>query len=203
MKPVSSVLHAVASQPAVYDAIQRAAGSAEVNRRLLESANGFSRGVWWLDVGGGTGISSAIGLEYQHHVCLDIDETKLVGFRRSHPGGLAVQGDATRLPISTGAADLVLCRAVSHHLDDAAAGRLFAEAARALKPSGRFLFLDAVAAPRLRSRILWRYDRGSFPRDAGDLRAMFERSFDVVTWTTFAIHHVYVIGVGTPLPLTD
>lgn len=183
----------------MYDLIQRAAGTAEVNRRLRESANGFSSGGRWLDIGGGTGLASDIGLTYKLHVCLDIDEAKLVGFRRNHPGGLAVLGDATRLPIQSGVADLVLCRAVSHHLDDAAVARLFAEAARALKPGGRFLFLDAIARPsRLRSRLLWRYDRGAFPRDAQNMRAMLERWFELESWRTFAVHHVYVIGVGTP-----
>ncbi len=204
MKPATSLLHSLASHPALYDLIQRAAGVDEVNRRLRESANGFARGEWWLDVGGGTGLASDIGLEYTHHVVVDIDEAKLIGFRRTHAGGLAVQGDATRLPIVSEVADLVLCRAVSHHLDDAELERLFAEAARALRPGGRFLFLDAVAAPsRLRSRLLWRYDRGSHPRDARDLRAVFVRYFDIVTWTTFTIHHAYVIGVGIRHPPAD
>lgn len=157
-----------------------------------------------MDVGGGTGLSDDLGLEYGQYICVDNDQIKLNAFQRKHPRGQAVRADARRLPIAGGVVDLVMCKSVSHHLDDSAAPQFFEEAARVLKPGGRFVFVDAVAAPsRLRSRLLWRYDRGAFPRDVGDLRAMFERFFDVLTWTTLAIHHVYVIGVGAPRRLAD
>jgi ubiquinone/menaquinone biosynthesis C-methylase UbiE len=193
------LLHAVASKPAVYDLIQRSLGSGTVNRELNAKAGAFRTGSWLVDVGGGTGLSSDLDLEYRHYVCLDVDPVKLSGFRHKHPSGLAVQGDAVRLPILDRSVDLVICRAVSHHLDDSTLPGLFSEAARVLRPDGRFVFLDAVVAPqRWRSRLLWRYDRGSYPRTDELLRRMFESAFRVVSWTRFAVHHEYVVGVGEP-----
>ena len=104
------------------------------------------------------------------------------------------------MPIASDSVDLVLSKAVSHHLDDDTLPALFGEAARILKFGGRFVFCDAMSAPRRwRSRTLWRYDRGSFPRAEATIRQQFDQHFATASWERFAVHHEYVIGVGTPI----
>jgi hypothetical protein len=59
--------------------------------------------------------------------------------------------------------------------------------------------LDAVWRPgRLPGRVLWRYDRGSFPRTDVALREAMEQQFDIVRWEAFALWHAYVVAVGRP-----
>jgi ubiquinone/menaquinone biosynthesis C-methylase UbiE len=198
------MIHIVVARPAVYDLIQWTAGSGAVNRQVRDSLASIRTGSWLVDVGGGTGLSDTLRLDYRRYVCVDIDPVKLSGFMRKHRGGLAIRGDAVRLPVRDRSVNLVMCKAVSHHLDDTVLPGLFSEAARILVPEGRFVFLDAVAAPdRWRSRILWRYDRGSHPRSGDVLRSLFESTFRVESWTRFAVHHEYVLGVGEPRPPHD
>jgi SAM-dependent methyltransferase len=122
---------------------------------------------------------------------------KLEGFRSKVPGGLAVLSDATRMPIATGAVDVVMCMAVMHHLADAMLDQVLEEALRVLKVGGRLILLDPVLnRKRLAGRILWRLDRGTYPRTAEELRKKLEREFQVVHWEKFAIYHEYVFGIG-------
>lgn len=94
---------------------------------------------------------------------------------------------------------MVVCKNVTHHLSDEQLQPLFRESARVLKPDGRMIFIDAVQAPeRWRSRMLWRYDRGSHPRGEETLRKAMAGEFDIAHWEVFAIYHRYVLGVGTP-----
>ena len=195
------LLHSLAARPVVYNAIQRAAGSSAVNRRFAAKLDRIAPPNWVLDIGGGTGLGAGIHLSGVNYICLDIDPLKLHGFLIDHPSGLAVLGDAGRLPFPDDTVDLVLCKAVSHHLPDDELPHLFSEAGRVLKPEARFVFLDAIKAPhRWRSRVLWRMDRGSFPRDEAALRKSFEATFHVESWGRFAVIHEYVLGVGTPRP---
>jgi hypothetical protein len=86
--------------------------------------------------------------------------------------------------------------AVSHHLDDELFDAVLADIARTLKPEGQLLYLDAVWNPRyLTGRVLWRYDRGAYPRSPEVLISYLERHFvgrfserygllhDYLTWT--------------------
>lgn len=54
-----------------------------------------------------------------------------------------VQADVTALPIAAASVDLVACRIAAHHFADVRAA--FAEAARVLRPRGRFLLVDNYA----------------------------------------------------------
>src|SRR5207245_10937442 len=137
----------VASRTAADGVIQRMAGSGAVNRQIKARVDSSRAGAWLVDVGGGTGLSDDLSLAYRHYVCLDIDPVKLAGFLRKHPAGLAVRGDAAQLPFRDKSVNLVMCKAVSHHLDDSVLPSLFSEAARILAPDGRFVFLDAAYAP--------------------------------------------------------
>jgi SAM-dependent methyltransferase len=199
LSALTRALHGAASHPAVYDMIQRLAGSDAVNRRFQSHFRGLLPAGWLIDLGGGTGFPMG-GAAGRRYVCVDIDPAKLKGFQKNHPASLAVLGDVEHVPIASRSADLVICKAVAHHITDDALPGLFAEAARILKPDGSFAFCDAISAPqRWRSRLLWKYDRGSFPRSEQSLRREFERHFVTSDWERFEYHHAYAVGVGTPI----
>jgi SAM-dependent methyltransferase len=147
-----------------------------------------------LDVGCGTGISAPL-FATTAYIGLDLDAGPLREFRRIYPALPALRADSAALPIATAAADLVLFRAVLHHLDDAVLREAVAEAARVLRPEGRLVILEPVPSARLRARLLWRLDRGSHPRSAQDLRAVLLDRFVVDEWQSYAIHHEYALGV--------
>jgi ubiquinone/menaquinone biosynthesis C-methylase UbiE len=198
---LTEILHRIASQPRVYDAIQALAGSGQVNRRLAVRLAELPRPARVLDVGGGTGLSSELWPAGVTYVCLDIDPVKLRGFRRKHPRGIALAADATRLPLASRSFDLVVCKAVFHHLSDPLLPMVLRESARVLRPGAHLVFVDPLWAPaRRRGRLLWRYDRGSFPRSEANLRQAVSAQFAITRWDAFAIHHQYVLGVGSTTP---
>ncbi len=200
MSTLKDLLHRIAAQPAVYDVIQFLAGAHVVRRRLAAVTRPIRpTAKTILDVGGGTGALTHLWRPDARYICLDIDPLKLAGFRKKHPAGLAILGDATQTPIASASLDAVICTSVSHHLDDTLLPSLFREAARMLKPDGRFLFLDATWQPRRwPGRLLWAYDRGSFPRTEETLRHLINRDLSVLHWQRFAVFHEYMLAVARP-----
>src|SRR5882672_3868195 len=116
---LTDLLHRVVANPTVYDTIQVLAGSADLNRRLAENLGDLAARPTILDVGGGTGLPPSLWPAGATYLCLDIDPVKLAGFRRKDRPGVALRGDATRLPLRTRSLDLVVCKNVTHHLSDA------------------------------------------------------------------------------------
>ena len=200
---MSRLLHRVVARPGVYDLVQSVAGAAAVRRRLasaLASATARSAGLRVLDVGGGTGGWRGLWPPDARYTCLDLDLQKLQGFRLRHPGGRAVCADASALPLPDACADAVACTLVTHHLTDAQLGRVLGECARVLRPGGVFAFADAVWEPaRWPGRLLWQWDRGSFPKTEAALREAIARHFTIRHWERFAVLHAYALCVAGPL----
>ena len=200
MTMLATLLHYLVAKPWIYDRVQTLAGAQIVDRHLAAALRPYLRpGMRVLDVGGGTGLARSLFPNDAIYLCLDNDQTKLQGFRKKDPGGLAVLSGATRMPIKSGSIDLVLCRFVSHHIPDELLPSLFKESARTLNEQGRLVFVDAVWAPsRPIARLIWRYDRGSFPRtEAALIRAISDES-TIESWERFAVFHQYVLGVAKP-----
>jgi ubiquinone/menaquinone biosynthesis C-methylase UbiE len=193
---IIEVFHKIAAHPWVYDRIQTWAGQKQNLERISEKA-ATMRAETVVDVGGGTGASRNVWPANCRYVCLDMEMPKLKGFRSKVPGGFAVLSDASRMPIATGSVDVVLCMAVVHHLNDAMLDQVFEEAQRVLKVGGRLVLLDPVLnRERWLGRILWRLDRGSYPRTAEELRKKLEGGLKIVHWEQYAIYHEYVFGIG-------
>jgi ubiquinone/menaquinone biosynthesis C-methylase UbiE len=193
---IVEMLHEIAAHPWVYDRIQSFAGQKENLDRIARHTDAMDAETV-VDVGGGTGTSRTLWPTSCRYVCLDIEMPKLEGFRSKVPGGLAVLSDATQMPIATGAVDVVMCMAVAHHLTDVKLDQVLGETLRVLKVGGRLILLDPVLnRERLAGRILWRLDRGSYPRTAEELRKKLQDRFRVVHWEKFAIYHEYVFGIG-------
>jgi ubiquinone/menaquinone biosynthesis C-methylase UbiE len=186
----------IAAHPWVYDRIQVLAGRQQVFERVSPITLAL-RAETVIDVGGGTGGWRRLWAPNCRYVCLDIEMPKLKGFRSKVPDGFAVLSDATRMPITDASVDVVMCIAVVHHLTDAMLDQVFEEALRVLKPGGHLILLDPVLNhSRLAGRILWRLDRGSYPRTEQYLREKLESRFKIIHWEKFAVYHEYVFGIG-------
>jgi ubiquinone/menaquinone biosynthesis C-methylase UbiE len=152
-----------------------------------------------LDVGGGTGNSVELWPHASLYSCLEPDAAKLVGYRRRFPEGVGIQGDGTRLPFPSATFDVVMCRAVSHHLTAAQFDGVLREAARVVGAGGHLLFFDALVTPRVRSRLLWMVDRGRNPRDWDQLQEAIGRTFEITASDRFTVQHEYAAFLARPL----
>lgn len=181
--------------PVLYDAAQLALGSRRSLSRvkvLLDRVAPTSV----LDVGGGTGLYAAAVPESARYVVVDADAAKLARLRTRVPRAEAVLADATRLPIRTKSFDLALFIAVAHHLSDEALERALAELVRVTREL--VLVVEPLASERRAPRMLWRLDRGSFPRRAEELTARLARRFEPEHLERYSIHHDYLLWLGRP-----
>jgi SAM-dependent methyltransferase len=184
------------ARPVVYDAIQAVAGLRHTRRRLAPFVAHLEGDL--LDVGGGTGLILPLLPATARYLWLDNDPLKLRGFRlRAGPGARGILGDATRLCLRDASVDLAVCIAVSHHLAPGDLERAVAELARVVRR--RLVFLDALDRPSSWvSRVLWRLDRGSFPRSAEALRGVLEQWFEVEHVERYTVYHEYMLWAGRP-----
>ena len=148
-----------------------------------------------LDVGAGRGYEARLWPADATYVALDIDHRMLAAGHQKRP----VQAEATRLPLLTDSVDMVLCKQISHHIPDTVLDDMFDEIWRVLRPSGQFLFMDAVKTGRLASRVLWHYDRGSHPRSEPDLLERLQRRFRIVSREAYWNFHTYLLFALEPL----
>jgi ubiquinone/menaquinone biosynthesis C-methylase UbiE len=190
------LLHRLAAHPWAYDQIQNIVGVKRVLDRLSQGIAPLHPKTV-VDIGGGTGAIHDLLASDCLYICLDIELPKLAGFRSRVPSGLAILGDATSMPIIGCCADMVICKSVTHHFSDLMLERALDESRRVLRTGGHIVLLDAVVnRQRLAGRILWKLDRGSYPRTDEELRKKMEGKFQLVHWEKFAIYHEYVLGIG-------
>jgi len=199
INPTTAIIemcHKIAAHPWIYDRIQILAGREQVLKRVLRKTATL-RAETVVDVGGGTGAWRRLWPAGCRYICLDIEMPKLRGFRSKVPAGLAVLSDASSMSIAAASADVVTCIALMHHLPDAMLEQVFEEALRVLRVGGHLILLDPVISrERWVGRILWRLDRGSYPRTAEELRKKLESRFKITHWERDAMYHEYVFGIG-------
>ncbi len=194
---LTRLAHRIVAHPRVYDAVQTVLGARRTARILAAELRSVTRAPFVLDLGGGTGTYRAQWSPSGAFICLDLDPLKLQGYRGKYPDDLLIQGDATCLPLGAGSVDVAFCSAVSHHIPDGQITALFGEAARVLRVGGHLVFLDALWEPAwLPGRLLWKYDRGSFPRGRETLKALISGHFGIVRWREFRTFHAYILCVG-------
>lgn len=187
--------HRLVAQPQIYDLVQYTLG-AKKNFSAIQPYFERCAGHSVLDVGGGTGNLAALFPPAARYIWLDIDPKKLQGYRAKYPHGLGAIADVTRLPYHDKSIDYAVCRAVSHHLTDGEFSAMLEELARVLR--GELIYLDGIKTNRVRSNILWYYDRGSNPRPLEDMLKIIERRFTIVDRMHYAIHHAYLLCVCQP-----
>src|SRR5260221_8413020 len=196
---LTRLIHQLASNTWVYDQLQSIVGSRVVQQRLARQIGPLATSAKVLDIGGGTGIVRTLFPRSSQYVCLDIDPVKLDSFVRKHPGDTALLADASAIPLKTSSINTALCTNVSHHIPDALFSRFMGESMRVLKEDGCFIFHDAVwDDSRPISRLLWKYDRGSFPRTLKTLHSLLSAHGRVIHWEEYSIYHHYVLGLVVP-----
>ena len=191
--PVGRGAAAVVGTPRVYDAVQRLVGARRILLQIEPMLHDVAGSV--VDVGAGTGYLAAALPAEARYLWLDSDPHKLKGFRNQSTGP-AVIADATKLPFPDESIDWAASAFVLHHLDDAQLDLMLSELHRVVR-QGVFI-LDSVADPSLRSRILWRYDRGRHPRTPDAIRKAISTNFAIVAEDEFAEVHRYVALTATP-----
>jgi SAM-dependent methyltransferase len=131
---------------------RRYCGSQKWNRLVQEgllpdALSGVDLGDDVLELGAGPGVvTAALATRTAAVTAIEIDHRLAEAARhRTHPRGnvTVVEGDATALPFPNDEFSAVVCMTMLHHLPDPAAqDRLFAEAARVLRPGGVFCGSD-------------------------------------------------------------
>lgn len=189
---ITRLLHSIVARPTIYRCCQTTIGAGPITHRI--AAHVPAGPSWVLDIGAGTGYARRLFPSEARYFALDLDTAML----RSSRQPLPIQSEATRLPLIDACMDIVLCKQVSHHVPDDRLDGLFAEIARVLRPTGTFLFMDAVRTDRSVSKLLWRYDRGAHPRLESDLVSHFEGYFRVVHREAHWHLHHYLLYVLAP-----
>lgn len=123
---------------------------------LPRALDGLALGTGVLELGPGYGATTRPLMERAGTgatvTALEKDP-QLAGRLRAGLDGRAtvVTGDATGMPFEAGAFTAVVCFTMLHHLPSAAAqDRMFAEAARVLRPGGVFAGVDSLRSLRFR-----------------------------------------------------
>lgn len=193
----TGVVERLLANARLYDFVQTATGTRISEAKMRALVGPVDRATRVLDAGGGTGIIARVFNCGHNYCCLDIDLARVRVARRR--GSSGIQGDVTAMPVADASIDIVVLRAISHHLDDAGFARLVAESWRVVKPTGRLLFLDPVLAPSwLPGRLMWSIDQGSHPRTEERMRTVLETHFDLERRVTYSLHHRYFLALGRP-----
>ncbi|MFC9816929.1 class I SAM-dependent methyltransferase [Streptomyces virginiae] len=117
----SCAAHRPGYPPALFDAVEELAGRPLAGARVA-------------DVGAGTGMATALLHERGAEVvAVEPGDGMAAQLRRAHPGIPLVRGDGDRLPLATGAFDLLAYAQAWHWTDPA---RSVPEARRVLRPGG-------------------------------------------------------------------
>jgi SAM-dependent methyltransferase len=199
------VVARIVSHPQVYR-LQRRILHAERLDELLtplidKAVGGVTVGTV-VDVGGGAGTSRSLWPDAWTYVGIDPDE-RAVNFGEVDDKTERAVGSASDLPFPDGFADAVLMKEVSHHLDDKTWEKTLAEIRRVLKPGGTFVFLDGVwTRQRWISRLVWHFDVGRHPREAGRLEADIAKQFEVEDLERFAAIHRCIVLLARPRLVT-
>jgi SAM-dependent methyltransferase len=192
---ITRVAHRVASHPAVYDAIQRTVGTPRT-RELLQHHLAPADGMTVLDVGAGTGRFRDTLPARAKYIWLDNDPQKLAGFKTRRPDDETILADATKIPLGDKSVDYAFCVAVAHHLREDAFARLVSELARVVR--GRVLFVDALREQAAIVKLVWGFDRGTYPRSADELLSALDEAFQVEEVERYAKLHRYLFCAARP-----
>jgi SAM-dependent methyltransferase len=190
------VLHWIAAFPWAYNLIQRLAGREEGHRRMRPYL-AQTAGCTVLEVGAGTGDWAAVLPSTARYFWFDNDPKKLRGFRARGTTALAVLGDAARMCLKDKSVGWALCFAMSHHLKDDELRMFLCSLAKVSRKG--MIFFDGLRSEGFWiSELLWKYDRGAYPRRLESLRPFIEEFFDIEKEEQFAVYHNYWVCQAKP-----
>ena len=131
------------------------------------------------------------------YIWLDSDVKKLEGLQRKMERARGVLADATRIGLKAKSVDITVCIGVAHHLTGDQLDAVLRELARICRV--KLIFLDAIRdETSVLSKFLWKYDRGSSPRTADELRRQIEGQFVIQTEAYKSVYHRYWLCVARP-----
>jgi len=201
MLTLTEVLHRIVAHAWVYDSVQILAGIRRIQHYVRSELAKDPPVPLALDIGGGTGIARTLLQPESTYVCLDEDMVKLRGYRKKYPGRAALLADGARLPVRSASIELIFCMSVFHHIPEFALEQVISEMRRVLTSTGKLILVDPIWAPRRRvGRLIWRYDRGAYPRRPEVLDTLLAEQFGPLRRERFAYWHEYLMWVGRPLP---
>lgn len=180
---VSTGLRAVLAHPSVYELWSRVVGGQRARTKIVAEHVRPAPGDEILDLGCGPGELLTHIPEAVRYTGVDINPQYIARARERHGARATFHvGDASRLALLDDRFDLVLAIAVLHHLDDEQSERLIRDAGTLLKPSGRFVALDAVYTERQNpiARAIIDRDRGRHVRDAEGYARLARATFESV-----------------------
>jgi SAM-dependent methyltransferase len=186
----------VLDNPYLYDVLQ-AAGAHHVTARLLEGVLSATAGQNVLDIGAGTGNLARVLPPDATYWALDNDPMKMERLQYKVPNAKCLLRSAMDTGMEEASVDWTVCVAVSHHLDDSQLAQVIAEMARIT--SRRVVFLDALWTGKWGlQRVLWRYDRGFYPRRLAVLLDALREHFDLERVERYKQLHDFFLCVGRP-----
>jgi SAM-dependent methyltransferase len=200
---LKNLAHRIVARPVVYDLVQKLVGSGRIRRHLQEFVKPLGSGGEVLDLGCGTGLYRGVWSTGWNYICLDNDPEKLRGFLRRNPQDSTLLGDVAAVPMGDASLDAIISTLVSHHLSDDELNAFVRESARLLRPGGNLIFLDVVWQPRrVIPRLLWKFDRGVYPRTRERLLGAINGQFELerVEKLVIPLLNEYVLCSGTPRP---
>jgi SAM-dependent methyltransferase len=196
----------IVSHPRIYRLQRRLLHAERLDQLLtplIDNAVGGASVGTVIDVGGGAGTSRSLWPDAWTYIGIDPDE-RAVNFGEVDGNTERAVGSASDLPFPDGFADAILMKEVSHHLDDTTWEKTLAEIRRVLKPGGTFVFLDGVwTRRRWISRLVWRFDVGRFPREAGRIETDIAKQFEVKDLERFAAIHRCIVLLARPRKSTS
>jgi ubiquinone/menaquinone biosynthesis C-methylase UbiE len=196
MRRLGELLDGIISEPWAFDWAQHLLGLQEQRRRLAPLLV-HTDGQIVLDIGAGTGNYAPLLPDSAKHVGLDIDRKKLQSFMTKGSTRVGLVGDATSICLRDKSVDCALCIALSHHLSDSQMPLVFKELARVVRD--RLVFMDAVMdSDSTLSQLLWKCDRGKYPRSIQALHAALQPWFELEQVHEFAVFHRYMMCLGRP-----
>lgn len=186
MAQTTTGIRSVLSQPAVYDLWSRMVGGRRAQTLIVRDHVRPSPGMRLLDLGCGTGELLEF-LDDVAYVGVDLSEDYVARARETfgEQGEFHV-GDVTSFEPEAASFDVSVAIGVLHHLDDAGARRLFATAARSLRPGGRMVTVDPTLIERQHplARFVIERDRGDDVRGPEGYAALASGSFATVRCST-------------------
>lgn len=161
---------------------------AERKRELLGPLRGLV-----LEIGPGAGVNLGYYGSGVRWIGAEPDALAYRHLRDRWPDARIVRARAERLPFADGSVDAVVCTHVLCSVADPAA--CLAEVARVLRPGGRFVFLEHVAAPegtwgrrvQRAARPLWRVVMGGCHPDRPTDRLVRDTRVFAVEWDSFRV----------------
>lgn len=140
-----------------------------------------------LDVGCGPGTSTR-HFAHADYLGIDLNERYVDDARRRY-GREFVAADVTTYTVEPAERfDFILVNSLLHHIDTAPVRRLLSSLSGLLTDDGHIHVLDLVLPPeRSAARALALWDRGDFPRPMAEWRALFEQSFETVTFEPYPL----------------